>query len=47
MYYSETNAYRLLAVVATMRDDKLRVVTAYGLGAAQKRSYFARRLQGE
>jgi uncharacterized DUF497 family protein len=47
VYHAETGAGRLLAVIATMRNDKLRVVTAYDLGAAQKRAYFERRVRGE
>ena len=38
---------RLLAIVLTERDDRIRVVTAYKLDAGQKRDYFARRLRGE
>ena len=47
VYYGETDAGRLLAVVLTERDDRIRVVTAYRLDAGQKRDYFARRLRGE
>jgi len=47
VYYGETDAQRLLAVVVTERGDKIRVVTAYNLDAGQKRDYFTRRLQGE
>ena len=47
VYYGETDARRLLAVVLTERGDRIRVVTAYGLDAGQKRDYFARRLRGE
>jgi len=47
VYYGETDAGRLLAVVLTERDDRIRVVTAYPLDAGQKRDYFARRLRGE
>ena len=47
MYYGETGAGRLIAVVFTERDDRIRVVTAYKLDAGQKRDYFARRLGGE
>jgi len=35
VYYSETNAGRLLAVVLTERGDNVRVVTAYDLDAGQ------------
>jgi uncharacterized DUF497 family protein len=47
VYYGETDAGWLLAVVLTERDDRIRVVTAYKLDAGQKRDYFARRLRGE
>lgn len=47
VYYGQTSAARLLAVVVTERGDKLRVVTAYDLDAGQKRDYLARRLRGE
>jgi len=47
MYYSETDAGRLLATVHTERGSGLRVVTAYDLGAAQKRDYLRMRLQGK
>ena len=47
VYYGETDAGRLLAVVLTERDDRIRVVTAYRLDAGQKKDYFARRLRGE
>ena len=47
VYYAETDAGRLLAVVLTERDDRIRVVTAYKLDAGQKKDYFARRLRGE
>ncbi len=45
VYYGETDAGRLLAVVLTERDDRIRVVTAYRLDAGQKRDSFARRLR--
>jgi uncharacterized DUF497 family protein len=45
--YGETNAGRLLAVVVTERGDYVRVVTAYGLDAGQRRDYNTRRVQGE
>ncbi len=47
VYYGETNAVRLLAVVATERAGKLRVVTAYELDAGQRREYLQRRALGE
>ena len=47
VYYGETNAGRLLAVIVTERGDRIRVVTAYGLDAGQRRDYIERRTQGE
>jgi uncharacterized protein len=47
VYYGETNRNRMLAVVLTERDDKIRVITAYELDAGQKRDYLERRAQGE
>ena len=47
VYYGETDAGRLLAVVLTERDGRIRVVTAYKLDAGQKKDYLARRLRGE
>ena len=47
VYYGETDARRLLAVVVTERRGEIRVVTAYDLDAQQKRDYVARRAQGE
>src|ERR1700730_15084171 len=47
VYYGETNAGRLLAVVLTERNDAIRVVTAYDLDAGQRRDYLKRRAQGE
>jgi uncharacterized DUF497 family protein len=47
VYYGETDAGRLLAVVLVERGEKIRVVTAYDLGAGQKRDYLSRRLRGE
>jgi hypothetical protein len=41
----ETNAGRLLGVVATERGDNARVVTAYDLNARQRRNYHAQRDQ--
>ena len=43
VYYGETNAGRLLAVVVTERGDNIRVVTAYDLDAGQRRDYVERR----
>jgi hypothetical protein len=37
VYYGETDAGRLLAVIVAERRDRLRVVTAYDLNAGQKR----------
>lgn len=47
VYYGETASLRLLAVVLTERNDKIRVITAYELDAGQKRDYLERRLKGE
>ena len=47
VYYGEGDSERLLAIVLTERDDRIRVVTAYDLDAGQKRDYLARRLRGE
>lgn len=47
VYYCETNAGRLLAVIVTERGESIRVVTAYDLDAGQKRDYLKRRAQGE
>jgi uncharacterized DUF497 family protein len=46
VYYGETNAGRLLAVVVTERGERIRVVTAYGLDRSQKRDYLNRRTHG-
>ena len=47
VYYAETNAARLLAIIVTERGERIRVVTAYGLDGGQRRDYFARRAEGE
>jgi uncharacterized DUF497 family protein len=47
VYYGETNAGRLLAVIVTERGDNIRVVTAYDLDAGQRRDYLERRAEGE
>jgi uncharacterized protein len=47
VYYGETDAGRLLAVIVTERGDLLRVVTAYDLDAGQRRDYIGRRIEGE
>jgi hypothetical protein len=47
VYYGETERNRLLAIVLTERDSKIRVITAYDLDAGQKRDYLERRERGE
>ncbi len=47
MYYGETDAGRLLAVIIKEIGDDIRVVTAYDLDARQKRDYIERRAKGE
>jgi hypothetical protein len=47
VYYGETDAGRLLAVILTERGERIRLVTAYDLDAGQKRDYLGRRLRGE
>ena len=47
VYYAETNRGRLLAVVLTERQEKIRVITAYDLDAGQKHDYLSRRARGE
>ena len=52
VYYGETDAGRLLAVIVTERSDNIRVVTAAvsdnnALDAGQRRDYLERRTQGE
>jgi uncharacterized DUF497 family protein len=47
VYYGETAARRLLAVIVTERGDNIRVVTAYDLDSGQRRDYLDRRAQGE
>lgn len=47
VYYGETTAGRLLAIIVTERGGNLRVITAYPLDAGQKRDYLLRRSQGE
>ena len=47
VYYGETGAGRLLAVIVTERGDNIRVVTAYDLDAGQRHDYLQRRAQGE
>jgi uncharacterized DUF497 family protein len=43
VYYGETDRLRLLAIVATERTDRIRVITAYLLDAGQKKDYLERR----
>ena len=47
VYYAETERNRLLAIVLTERDDKIRVITAYDLDSGQKHDYLKRRARGE
>lgn len=47
VYYGETYRGRLLAIVLTERNDRIRVITAYDLDAGQKRDYLNRRARGE
>jgi uncharacterized DUF497 family protein len=47
VYYGETDAGRLLAIIVTERGRKIRVVTAYALDAGQRRDYLTRRGHGE
>lgn len=47
VYYGETSAGRLLAVIVTERGNSIRVVTAYDLDAGQKRDYLQRRTKGQ
>jgi uncharacterized protein len=46
VYYGETNAGRMLAVVLTERGEKIRVITAYDLDPSQRRDYVIRRSGG-
>ncbi|MGA3210053.1 MAG: BrnT family toxin [Terriglobales bacterium] len=46
VYYGETNAGRLLAVIVTERGHQIRVITAYDLDASQKHDSLERRVQG-
>ena len=47
VYYGETTGNRLLGIVLTEREGKIRVITAYDLDAGQKRDYLERRAEGE
>ena len=46
VYYGESKAGRLLAIVVTERKEKIRVITAYDQDAGQRSDYLRRRLQG-
>ena len=46
-YYGQTSAGRILAVVATQRGERIRVITAYDLDRRQLRDYFRWRFEGE
>ena len=46
VYYGESHAGRLLAIIGPDRGEKIRVVTAYDLDARQKRDYLRRRSRG-
>jgi uncharacterized protein len=47
VYYGETDAGRMLAIIVTERRGSIRIVTAYDLDAGQKLDYLQRRMQGE
>lgn len=47
VYYGETDAGRLLAVIVTERGENIRAITAYDLDAGQRHTYLERRTQGE
>lgn len=47
VYYAETKAGRMLALVVKESGEAIRVITAYDLDAGQKRDYLARRATGE
>ena len=47
VYYDETEAGRVLAIIVTERGGFIREVTAYRLEAGQKRDYLLRRSEGE
>jgi uncharacterized protein len=47
VYYGETERNRMLAIVLTERNNRIRVITAYDLDAGQKREYLERRARGE
>lgn len=47
VYYGETQRGRLIAMVVTGRDGKIRVIASYDLDAGQKRDYLKHRARGE
>jgi uncharacterized DUF497 family protein len=47
VYYGESDRNRLLAIILTERNEKIRVITAYTLDAGQKRDYMTSRARGE
>jgi uncharacterized DUF497 family protein len=47
VYYGETDRSRLLGIVLTERDERIRVITAYDLDAGQRHDYLERRAWGE
>ena len=47
VYYAETHAGRMLAIVVVEHEDAVRVVTAYDLDSGQRRQYLRRRFEGE
>ena len=44
VYYGETAKLRLLAIIVTERQGRIRVIPAYELDAGQKRDYLERRV---
>jgi uncharacterized DUF497 family protein len=44
LYYCKSDPGRLLALVITERNERIRVITAHDLDAGQKRKYLTRRL---
>jgi len=47
VYYGETDAGRLLALIVTERAENIRLVTAYDLDGGQRRDYLSRRAEGK
>ncbi len=45
VYYGESDLGRLLALIITERNEKIRVITAYDLDAGQKHDYLEKRLK--